>query len=134
MNILSWFKRSVENPAQPLTNVELLSALGGALSNTGVSVTEKTALRNVAVFACIRILSETVASLPLFIYRRLDAGGRERASGHPSYSVLHDMANPEMTAMTFREVVQGHAVSWGNGYAYIVRTNGWVTELWPLMP
>lgn len=134
MGIFSWLKRSVENPKTPITEAELLSALGGSPTVAGTSVTEKSAMRNVAVFACVRILAESVASLPLFVYRRTAEGGRERANDHPSYSVLHDAANPEMTAMTFRETVQGHAASWGNGYAYIVRKHGWVTELWPLLP
>jgi HK97 family phage portal protein len=111
-----------------------MKILGGTPAKSGAMVNEKTAMQNVAVFACIRILAETPASLPLFVYRRQRNGGRERAPEHPTYSVLHDMANPEMTAMTFRETVQGHAVGWGNGYAYIVRQDGWVTELWPLLP
>lgn len=127
-------RRSLENPNIPISNSELLRFFSGEPSKAGVSVSETTALRNVAVLACLRILSETPASLPLFVYRRLPNGGKERAMDHPAYSVLHDMANPEMTAMTLRETVQGHAVSWGNGYAYIVREHGFVKELWPLLP
>ena len=131
---LWWGKRSIENPAVPISSQEILKIFGISPGKSGVSVNEQTAMQNIAVFACIRILSETPASLPLFVYRRLPGGGKERASGHPTYPVLHDMANSEMTAMTLRETVQGHAVGWGNGYAYIVRENGWATELWPLLP
>lgn len=127
-------RRSLENPTVPISSQKILDVFGIAQSTAGVNVNEKTAMRNIAVFACIRILSETPASLPLIVYRRLDKGGKERAHNHPTYPVLHDMANPEMTAMTLRETVQGHAVSWGNGYAYIVRENGWAKELWPLLP
>ena len=120
-------KRSLENPQVPITSSEILRLFSAEPSKAGQSVDEKTALRNVAVFACIRVLSETPASLPLFVYRRLKGGGKERAVDHPTYSMLHDMANPEMTAMSLRETVQAHAVSWGNGYAYIVREEGWVS-------
>ncbi|HSW62261.1 MAG TPA: phage portal protein [Dissulfurispiraceae bacterium] len=127
-------KRTIENPTVPISSQEILKIFGISPGKSGVSVNEKTAMQNIAVFACIRILSETPASLPLLVYRRLPGGGKERATGHPTYPVLHDMANPEMTAMTLRETVQGHAVGWGNGYAYIVREDGWATELWPLLP
>lgn len=127
-------KRSIENPTVPISAQEINRIFGVEQSTAGVNVNEQTAMRNVAVFACIRILAETPASLPLLVYHRLANGGKERAYNHPTYPVLHDMANPEMTAMTLRETVQGHAVSWGNGYAYIVRENGWAKELWPLLP
>jgi len=107
-------RRSLENPAVPISAQGILDSFGIAQSTAGVNVNEKTAMRNTAVFACIRILSETPASLPLIVYHRLDKGGKERAHNHPTYPVLHDMANPEMTAMTLRETVQGHAVGWGN--------------------
>lgn len=127
-------KRSIENPTVPISAQEINRIFGVEQSTAGVNVNEQTAMRNVAVFACIRILSETPASLPLIVYHRMGGGGKERASNHPTYSVLHDMANPEMTAMALRETVQAHAAAWGNGYAYIVRENGWVKELWPLLP
>lgn len=138
LKALDWlqqlFKRSLENPSVPLTSAEALKIFGATSSKSGVAVNEQTAMRFTAVFDCVRILAETPASLPLIIYKRLQTGGKQRAPEHPTYSVLHDMANPEMTAMTFRETVQGHAVGWGNGYAYIVRENGWCKELWPLLP
>lgn len=125
--------RSIERPTMPINGSEVMR-LFNSPSKSGVEVNEKTALRSVAVFACVRILAETPASLPLIIYQRKRGGGKVRATDHPTYSVLHDMANPEMTAMTLRETIQSHAVTYGNGYAYIVRENGWVTELWPLLP
>lgn len=127
-------KRSIENPGAPLTGAEALKIFSSTPTSAGVAVTEQTAMRFVAVFACIRILSETPASLPLHVYKRLAGGGKERTTEHPVYGVLHDMANPEMTAITLRETVQGHAAGWGNGYVYIVREDGFVRELWPLLP
>lgn len=109
--------------------------IDGGQSDSGVKVTEKTALNSTAVFACVRILSETIASLPLPVYERIDPRGKERAVNHPLYKVLHDAPNPYMTSFTFRETLQGHLGTWGNAYADIVwGGNGQVKELWPLRP
>ena len=111
-----------------------LDFIGAAPTTSGVQVNEWTALNSSAVFACIRILSETIASLPLHLYERTDQG-KDRAVNHRLYTVLHDMANDEMSAFTFRETSQGHLGSWGNAYAEIQRNQrGDVTALWPLLP
>jgi len=91
-------------------------------------------MRVTAYLAAVKIISETIASLPLHLYRAQN-GSREQAVNHPLYEVLHDQANPEMTAYTFRETLQGHICNWGNGYAWIDRDGaGRVTALWPLLP
>jgi hypothetical protein len=100
-------------------------------SNTGASVTETTALSVVAVYACVRILSETLASLPLLLYRRLDRG-KQRAGDHPLYQLLHDIPNPEMNSFTFRETLMAHLVTWGNAYAEIEWDN--YTQVKALLP
>lgn len=88
-----------------------------------------------AVFACVRVLSETVASLPLRVYQRLPTGGKTRAPTHPLYSVLHDIANPEMSAFTLRETLMVHLTLWGNAYAEIeYDAGGRVRSLWPIPP
>lgn len=98
-------------------------------------VNEQTALRVTAYLAAIKIISETVASLPLFVYRRLESGGKARAPDHPAYEVLHNQANNEMTAYQLRETLQGHICNWGNGYAEIERDGGGrIRGLWPLLP
>ncbi len=109
--------------------------VSGGSASAGVSVTEKTALNNTAVFACVRILAETISSLPLIVYERLDNGGKRRAVDHPLYKLLHDAPNPFMTSLVWREAIQGHLGTWGNGYTNIVRNGrGQVKELWPLRP
>lgn len=98
------------------------------------SVNETTAQRVSAVYACVQAISETVASLPLILFKR-NGEDRERAVDHPLYRVLHDMANPEQTALEFREYLQACVLLRGNGYARIVRgLDGQVRELWPLAP
>jgi HK97 family phage portal protein len=114
----------------------LVDALtGGSQSHTGKNVTQNTAMSLTAVYACVRILSETVASLPLPVYKRLQPRGKERAPDLYLYSVLHDMANEEMTSFTYRETAMNHLLLWGNSYSYIERDGGGrVRGLWPLLP
>ena len=107
----------------------------GSPSRTGVDVNNYSAMHLTAFYACIRIISETIASLPLKVYRKNAQGGKEEAPNHALYSVLHDKPNEEMTAMTFREMLQAHVLTWGNGYAYILRDNAnRVKGLYPLLP
>ena len=97
-------------------------------------VNETTAQRVSAVYACVQAISETVASLPLILFKR-NGEDRERATDHPLYRLLHDMANPEQTALEFREYLQACVLLRGNGYAWIVRgPDGQIRELWPLSP
>lgn len=101
---------------------------------TGLSVSPETSLQVTAVLACVRVLAESIASLPLVLYKRLSRG-KERAVGHYLYSILHDQANPEMTSFEFREVSMGHLATWGNSFANIERSgSGRVRALWPLRP
>lgn len=90
-------------------------------------------MRHSAVYACVRLLAETVASLPLHVYRRT-ATGKELATDHPLYRVLHDSPNDEMTSFQFREVMQAHLALWGNAYAQIQRDGSGRIQLWPIQP
>jgi HK97 family phage portal protein len=124
-------KRSgVANPEKWLTDF-----FGGRESHSGTVVNETSALSSTAVYACIRLLADTIASLPLPLYKRLNPRGKERAYNHPEYSLLHDKANSEMTSFIWRETIMGHVLSWGNGYSYIEWGNdGYAKGLWPLRP
>jgi HK97 family phage portal protein len=103
--------------------------------SSGVSVNEDTALNYSAVWAAVSLISSQVASLPLILYRRLEDGGKERLTGHPTYRLLHDQPNPEMSSMVFRETLQAHVLTWGNAYAEIEwRGDGRPSALWPLAP
>lgn len=91
-------------------------------------------MTTLAVYACVRILSETIASLPLHVYRRTE-GGKDKAMGHGLYCLLHDEPNPEMTSFVFRETLMGHLLLWGNACAQIIRDgSGRVLGLYPLLP
>lgn len=97
-------------------------------------VNEKTAQSVSAVYACVQAIAETTASLPLILFKR-EGEDRKRASDHPLYTVLHDMANPEQTALEAREYLQACVLLRGNAFARIGRgMDGQVRELWPLSP
>jgi HK97 family phage portal protein len=88
-----------------------------------------------AVYACVAAISETIASLPLILYKRTPDEGRERAPDHPLYRVLHDQPNGLQTALEFREMMQAMTLLRGNAHAEIKRDNsGQVIALIPLMP
>lgn len=107
--------------------------LGG--STAGKQVNERTSMQMTAVYACVRILSEAIAGLPLHLYRYKDDGGKEKAIDHPLYLLLHDEPNPEMSSFVFRETLMTHLLLWGNAYAQIIRNGkGEVIALYPLMP
>ena len=119
------------------TSAELdafLRVYGGHGTYAGVSITPEQALRVSAVFACVKVLSETLAQLPLMLYRRLPEGGRERAVDHRLFDLLHNRPNPWQTSFEWREMQQGHLALRGNAFSFINRVGGRVVELLPLQP
>lgn len=108
--------------------------LYGAQSLAGETVTEQTALTYSAVYNAISLISGTIGALPLHLMQR--KGDKKRlADDRVMYSVMHDAANPYMTAMAFRECLMAHVLAWGNGYAEIVRNGyGELIQLWPITP
>lgn len=104
-------------------------------TTSGKPVNERTAMQTTAVYACVRILAEAVASLPLHVYEYQDDGGKKQVHDHPLYYLLHDEPNPEMTSFVFRETLMSHLLIWGNAYAQIIRDGaGRVLGLYPLLP
>lgn len=132
MGILSMLFKSRDKPTDyyPGSNYSFL--FGGTTS--GKNVNEFTAMQTTAVYSCVRILSEALASLPLHVYRYTPTG-KERIYDHPLYHILHDEPNSEMTSFVFRETLMSHLLIWGNGYAQIIRDGaGRVVALYPLLP
>lgn len=104
-------------------------------SAAGKVVTERTAMQITAVHACVRVISEAIAGLPLHLYKTTEDGNSEKATDHPLYFLLHNEPNPEMTSFVFRETLMTHLLLWGNAYAQIIRNGkGDVVALYPLMP
>ena len=133
MGILSGLFRSRDKPTDRTAGSSYSFFLGG--TSSGKYVTERSAMQMTAVYCCVRILSEAVASLLLQFYRYTDDGGKEKAVEHPLYFLLHDEPNPEMTSFIFRETLMTHLLLWGNAYSQIIRNGkGEVVALYPLMP
>lgn len=100
----------------------------------GTAVTPKRAESISTVYACVQAIAETIASLPLILYRRGE-DSRERAPEHPLYRVLHDSPNGRQSALEFRELMQAAVLLRGNAYAEIVLgADGQVRELLPIHP
>lgn len=108
---------------------------GGIFNSAGVRVDQETAMTYAPYFAGVRVISEDVGGLPLFMYERLQRG-KARATTHPLYPLLHDAPNDMMGALSFRENLTGHCMNWGRGAAYVVThpRTGVIEELWPLHP
>ena len=85
-----------------------------------------------AVYSCVRILSESIAGLPPYLYQYKNGRGREKLLEHPLYKILHDEPNPEMTFFVFREILMTHLLLWGNAYVQIIQNGkGHVMRLYP---
>jgi HK97 family phage portal protein len=110
---------------------------GWASSNrnpSGVKVDAETALRSTVVLACIRVLSTSVAGLPLHLYRRLPSGGKEIAREHPLYRILHTQPNSWQTSFEWREQMMLHLLTHGFSLDEKVYSSGSITEIVPLHP
>lgn len=103
-------------------------------SPAGKHVNPRSAMQTTTVYACVRVIAETIASLPLHVYAQKGCG-REKAYSHPLYRLLHDEPNSEMTSFTWRETLMAHLLLWGNSYSQIIRDGrGRVVALYPLLP
>lgn len=133
MSIFNGLFRSRDKPKNRTAGSNYSFFFGGTTS--GKPVNERSAMQMTAVYACVRILAEAVAGLPLHLYRYKADGGKEKATDHPLYLLLHDEPNPEMSSFVFRETLMTHLLLWGNAYAQIIHNGrGEVVALYPLMP
>ena len=133
MNIFSGLFKSRDKP-QNSTNGSAYRFFFGQ-TQSGKTVTERSAMQITAVYSCVRILDEAVAGLPLHLYSYNQSGGTDKETKHPLCFLLHDEPNPEMTSFVFRETLMAHLLLWGNAYAQIIRNGkGEVIALYPLMP
>ena len=133
MNIFQGIFKARDKPSDTLGGSRYNFFFGS--TSAGKPVNEHTAMQMTAVYSCVRILSETLAGLPLHVYKYNDNGGKEKHLTHPLYKLLHDEPNPEMTSFAFRETLMSHLLLWGNAYAQIIRNaHGEVLSLYPLMP
>ena len=135
MKILNWLKGIFFSRDKPQNSYLFSGApflFGRSIS--GKVVNEFSALQISAVFACCKILAESVACLPLHVYQQDEKGNKTLATKHPLYRILHDSPNPEMTAYTFKENTMLHLLLNGNSYTQIIPDNGGrIHALYPLL-
>ncbi|MEA5067815.1 MAG: phage portal protein, partial [Christensenellaceae bacterium] len=130
MNLLGLFR----SRDKPQNAVSAAPAFYFGSSGAGKSVTARSAIQVSAVYACVRVIAETVASLPLHVYENTDSGS-VKALRHPLYRLLHDEPNGEMTSFVMREVMLSHLLLWGNSYSQIIRSGrNHIVGLYPLLP
>src|SRR5574343_577491 len=104
-------------------------------SASGMRVSPDGALRLAAVYACVRILSETMASLPVVVYRQRKDGGKDRVTDHWLYGLLARKPNRFQNPFEWREMLQGHLALRGNAFCQIISNpKGEITELMPIHP
>ncbi|WP_207479557.1 phage portal protein [Arenibaculum pallidiluteum] len=106
----------------------------GSTSHANEPVTETSALALSAVWACVNLLSGTIASLPLMVYRTAPDGTRTVAKDHPLFRVLHDSPNADQTAADFWEYEVAGVELQGNAFARVARSGGRVVALHPVKP
>jgi HK97 family phage portal protein len=120
-------RASVENPAVPLTAPSLTTLLAGPPSESGVAVTETTALHMPAVWRAVSVIANVSASLPLHTYR---LGTKDRVTVK-----LLDDPHPDLTKFELWRLLYVHRLLWGNAYAQKIRNNaGAIVQLWPVRP
>jgi len=127
--LLNWLGGSFS-----LRDGDAMSAMSGRATATGKNVSVDSAMQLSTVWACVRLISETVSTLPLRVYRKRDGGGRDVASDHPLHSLLCLSPNAEMTPGRFMLLIVASIIIRGNAIVEKQRILGRVVALNPLLP
>jgi HK97 family phage portal protein len=129
LDAFRWNKSGLVTPSPWMRD-----AFGMEETHAGVDVSAEGALACSTVAACVRLLSETVASLPLHVFRE-DGESKRKAPEHALYSLVHDGPNEFQTSYTWRVQAMTNTLLHGNAYTAIERdASGRVVALWPLLP
>lgn len=126
---IDWLRKSIAGPV-----VTMDSGAAGSDSYSGKTVSAPTAMKLATVWACIRLISETIATLPLQVYERDAKGGRTVAREHWLYALVHDQPNANMTAVEFWEAVVAQLCLWGNAYCLKTYLGARIISIDPLRP
>ncbi|WP_229418397.1 phage portal protein [Massilia sp. Root351] len=124
-----WLKKSIAGAVQTLQ-----PTVGGTYSLSGQNVNTQSAMQIATVWACIRLISETIATLPVGVFERDKAGRRKAIRDHWLYSLVHDQPNANMTAVEFWEAVVAQICLWGNCYCLKSYSGGRLVSIDPLQP
>ncbi|MBG7550652.1 phage portal protein [Pseudomonas aeruginosa] len=128
-SLLGWAGKTIR-----LTDGDFWTQMLGRTSSSGKPVTVDSAMRLSAVWACVRLISTSVAGLPMGVYERKADGSREDARSLPLYDIVHTSPNDDMTAFQFWQAMVSSMLLWGNAYAEIRRVGDRVAALDFLLP
>lgn len=129
MGFFDIFRRKQQRSFDQLSEFGL-----GLPTATGQTVTVDGSLALPAVFVCVRVLAESIGSMPLHLYRRASNGDRMQATDHPLHKLFRFAPNSYQTSLEAREFLTACVAMRGNGYAFIERHDGVVAGVWPLHP
>ncbi|MDE3825179.1 phage portal protein [Sinorhizobium meliloti] len=126
-------RASLENPSVPLSDVNAWRTLMGEWHGVaGVVVTHETALEVPAVWCAVNFIANTIASLPLQVFKK-SGEGRDTVESDPLYGILHDAPNDELTSFMWRKGMMINVLLRGRGVSFIERNKaGRVMNIWPL--
>lgn len=124
-----WLMKSIAGAVRTLQ-----PAPGGGYSHSGKNVNAQSALQLATVWACVRLISETISTLPVGVYERDASGRRKVARDHWLYTLVHDQPNANMTAVEFWEAVAAQLCLWGNAYCLKSFSGSRLVSLDPLRP
>lgn len=128
------FARMFRARDKPMDAVSSAPTFYFGTSASGKAVNPSSAIQVSAVYACVRVIAETIASLPFHVYETTENGSR-KAPEHPLYRLIHDEPNKEMTSFILRETMLAHLLLYGNAYCQIIRTSrDKIDSLYPLLP
>jgi HK97 family phage portal protein len=132
--LTGWLQKSA-GPDWGTLERYLAWAFGSGASASGIIVNPQTALQAAAVYACVKVLAESVGMLPCNLYEETAQGAKRPATSHPLYPLLRDQPNEWQSSIEFMEMVVLHMCLRGNAYSYVNRSRaGDVVELLPLHP
>ena len=135
MGVLDWAKALIERKSYRLSDPAALAVFAGGSFVSGGAVSPETALKVPAVFAAVKVHAESIAQLPLKLYRHLPDGGKEEARDHPLFDLLNAAPNPFTTSVEWRLAMQSALSAYGNAFSFINRDgSGRVVELIYLHP
>jgi HK97 family phage portal protein len=114
----------------------IIRALGGGKTDSGMPVSQWSAITFPAVYSCVSVIADNIAQLPCSVRkRRKDGQGSDPVLDHPLNVILNEQSNDDMSAFVTRQTGMHHTLLWGNGYGEIERTRGGdPVAVWPLYP